>query len=170
MLIFLAPLSLLAALTFGLYNLLDFFCYLLKSRFKPEGFANNPRLYTYPHMVQFLFLRFSCELAGIVTQPRQMALGNDTIFPAMIEVPRGIARALISGLNVGVGFVALTLRALDLQLSRRMNERPKEDVVVEARTRHGKLEFERLAKHAANEGVELGKSVAQEWDACLRTA
>lgn len=99
-----------------------------------------------------------------------MALNSETILPVMIEVPRGILRALIGGLNVGVGFVALTLRALDLQFSRRMNERPKEDVVFEARTMHGKLEFKPLTKQAAKEGVELGKIVAKAWDASLEAS
>jgi len=120
-------------------------------------------------MMEFLFLRFLCELAATFTQPWQMALHSDTIVPTMIEVPRGIARAFISGLNVGVGVVALTLRALDSQFSRSMNERPKEDVVFEARTMHGKREFERLAKQAAK-GAELGDFVIQAWDASLEAS
>lgn len=68
MLMFLAPLTLFVALTFGLYNLLDFLCYSFESRFTPAGFANNPRLYTYLHMMQFLLLRFPCELAAIFTR------------------------------------------------------------------------------------------------------
>lgn len=120
--------------------------------------------------MSFLLLRFLCELAAAFIRPWQTALNSDTIVPTMIEVPRGIARALISGLNVGVGVIALTLRALDSRVSKSMNEQPKEDVVFETRSTHGKLEFERLAKQAADGGSELREFVTQAWEASLETS
>ena len=97
-----------------------------------------------------------------------MALNSDSIFTIMMEVLCGIVRTPLRGLNAVVGCVALTVRALDLQFGRKMNERPNKDIIVEARIRQGKLEFEHLANQASSKGVELVKTVVQAWDTSVK--
>lgn len=82
----------------------------------------------------------------------------------MIEEARDVGRIILCGIYVVVGIVALTLRALDLEINRLRNERPREDLVVKLRMRHGRLEFERLMAETPTEGVEMVRMVIQAWD------
>ncbi|CAJ2502789.1 Uu.00g101830.m01.CDS01 [Anthostomella pinea] len=56
------------------------------------------------------------------------------------------------------------LRAVDIEASRSMGERPKNDVVAEAWIRHGRLEAEYLAQHSIEEGADLTSRVLKAWD------
>ena len=148
----------------GFYNFVDFIIYEFGSRFQPDLFASNPRLYSLPRMLFFLFLKFPSELFSVFTGPGHVISEGRSIGRGILEVPLALLRTLLAGLNIVVGVFALTLRALDIQVARLMGERSKEDVVANARIRQGRLEAEQLAHVAAEEGSQLHIRVTKAWD------
>ena len=153
----------------GFYNFIDFIIYELGSHFQPDLFASNLRLYSLPQMLVFLFLKFPSELFSAFTGPGQVISAGRSVGRGILEVPLALLRALLAGLNIVVGVFALSLRATDVQLARLMGERPKEDVVANARIRQGKLEAEQLAHVAAEEGSQLHIRVTKAWDEKFRS-
>ncbi|WQF88894.1 Putative UDP-glucuronosyl/UDP-glucosyltransferase, Glycosyltransferase family 28 [Colletotrichum destructivum] len=159
-----APLTVVAAVPFGLFNLLDFVLYKLASPFKPKLYASNPRLYTYAQMLSFLVSAPLVELMSIVTQPPVLARRHRGTARVVLEVPLGIARTLLASLNVVVGFVGITLRHLEIACARAMGERPRGDVVAEARVRLGRAEAEALRVEGAETGRDLVGDIVRRWD------
>lgn len=153
----------------GFYNFIDFLCYEFGSRFQPDLFASNPRLYSLPQMLIFLILKFPSELFSVFTGPGHVIAEGRSIGRGILEVPLALLRALLAGLNILVGVFALTLRAADIQVARLMGERPKEDVVANARIRQGRLEAEQLSHVAAEEGSQLQIQILKTWDEKLRS-
>lgn len=145
-----APITIMHFILFGFYNLIDFISYELGSHTSPDLFASNPRLYSYPKMLGFLFLKPFKELGSVAQRPLQFPLAIVRFFTALLNVP--------------VGFFALSVRAADIEMSRLMGERPKNDVVAEAKLSYGKLEAEHLERRNAEEGVRLVDNVVKAWD------
>ncbi|KAF4785210.1 glycosyltransferase family 28 domain-containing protein [Colletotrichum scovillei] len=170
-----APLTILAAVAFGLFNLLDFILYKLASPFEPKLYASNPRLYSYPRMLLFLLSAPFVELASVVTQPaRFLADGRQggekgagsrrSLLRVVLEVPLALLRVLMALANVLVGGVGITLRQLDLSCARAMGERPVGDVVAEARIRQGRVEAEELKVEGVENGRDFIGDIVRRWD------
>ena len=143
--------------------LLDFINYELGSPVDPKLYMSNSRLYSFPQMLGFLLLAPFAELASIASQPAKIARTRG-VPRAILEVPLAILRVLLALLNVPVGFLALSLRALDLLAAGAMGERPREDAVAVARVRQGGLEAEGLAAEFAERGSTLRDELVGRWD------
>ncbi|OHE94134.1 glycosyltransferase family 28 domain-containing protein [Colletotrichum orchidophilum] len=164
-----APLTILAAVAFGLFNLLDFILYELASPFEPKLYASNPRLYTYPRMLLFLVSAPFVELASIVTQPARLVAkrrkwGKGSLLRVVLEVPLAILRVLLALVNILVGGLGFTLRRLEVSCARGMGERPVGDVVAEARVRQGRVEAEGLRVEGVEVGRDLVGDIVRRWD------
>ncbi|KAH9895323.1 hypothetical protein F4778DRAFT_267203 [Xylariomycetidae sp. FL2044] len=145
-----APLTLISYVLFGLYSLIDFVAYELGSHTDPDLFASNPRAYSLGQMLGFLAAKPVKELASVPERPAQL--------------PLAILRSLLALLNIPVGLVALPLRSAETRASRLMGERPRGDVVAEARIRYGRLQAERLTQRGIEEGEDLKSKVIRVWD------
>ncbi|GKT49077.1 sterol 3-beta-glucosyltransferase UGT80A2 [Colletotrichum spaethianum] len=163
------PLTIVAALTFGVFNLLDFILYKLASPFEPKLYASNPRLYTYPQMLLFLVSAPFFELASVGTRPLVLARKKRSIPRVVLEIPLAIIRTLLALLNVVAGLVGITLRHLEIACARAMGERPKRDVVAEARVRQGGVEAEGLRTEGAETGRDLIGDIVSRWDERKKT-
>ncbi|KAK1469182.1 glycosyltransferase family 28 domain-containing protein [Colletotrichum melonis] len=169
-----APLTILAAVAFGLFNLLDFILYKLASPFEPKLYASNPRLYSYPRMLFFLLFAPFVELASVVTQPARFLAGRRegegkggrrrSLPRVILEVPLALLRVLLALVNVLVGGLGITLRQLELLCARAMGERPVGDVVAEARIRQGRVEAEELKVEGVESGRDLIGDIVRRWD------
>ncbi|KAK1724672.1 glycosyltransferase family 28 domain-containing protein [Colletotrichum acutatum] len=169
-----APLTILAAVAFGLFNLLDFILYKLASPFEPKLYASNPRLYSYPRMLLFLLSAPFVELASVVTQParfledrrkrREKGARGRSLMRVVLEVPLALLRVLLALVNILVGGLGITLRQLELSCARAIGERPVGDVVAEARIRQGRVEAEELRVEGAESGRDLVGDIVRRWD------
>ncbi|KAJ0296439.1 hypothetical protein COL516b_011605 [Colletotrichum fioriniae] len=170
-----APLTILAAVAFGLFNLFDFVLYELASPFEPKLYASNPRLYSYPRMLLFLLSAPFIELASVVTQPlrflaeRRKGGGKGagrrrSLLRVILEVPLALLRVLLALVNVFVGGLGITLRQLELSCARAMGERPVGDIVAEARVRQGRIEAEELRFEGVESGRDLVGDIVRRWD------
>ncbi|KZL70081.1 UDP-transferase protein (glycosyltransferase family 28 domain-containing protein) [Colletotrichum tofieldiae] len=159
-----APLTILAAVTFGLFNFLDFVLYKLASPFEPKLYASNPRLYTYTQMLRFLVSAPIIELSSIITRPPIIARKERSIPRVVLEIPLAVIRTLLALLNVIAGFVGITLRHLEIASARAMGERPRRDVVAEARVKQGRVEAEELRIEGAETGRDLVGDIVRRWD------
>ncbi|KAK1543191.1 glycosyltransferase family 28 domain-containing protein [Colletotrichum paranaense] len=169
-----SPLTILAAVAFGLFNLLDFILYKLASPFEPKLYASNPRLYSYPRMLFFLLFAPFVELASVVTQPARFLAGRRegegkggrrrSLPRVILEVPLALLRVLLALVNVLVGGLGITLRQLELLCARAMGERPVGDVVAEARIRQGRVEAEELKVEGVESGRDLIGDIIRRWD------
>lgn len=159
-----APLTILAAAAFGLFNLVDFLLYELASPFEPKLFASNPRLYSYPRMLGFLLRAPAVEMASVATQPGVLAKKGRGGGRVVLEVPLALLRTLIALFNILIGLVGISLRQAELGCARAMGERPKENVVAEARKRQGRIEAERLVAERAEEGRGFREEMVRRWD------
>ncbi|OLN85593.1 Sterol 3-beta-glucosyltransferase UGT80A2-like protein 1 [Colletotrichum chlorophyti] len=160
-----APLTILAAVAFGLFNLLDFILYELGSPFHPKLYASNPRLYTYPQMLGFLLSAPLVEIGSVVGQPARLARQGRRGMPRVVlEVLLAILRVLIALFNLPVGFAGITLRHVDVSWAKAMGERPVADVVAEARIRQGRVEAERLSVEGAEGGRDVVGGILKRWD------
>ncbi|KAK1700210.1 glycosyltransferase family 28 domain-containing protein [Colletotrichum godetiae] len=172
-----APFTILAAVAFGLFNLLDFILYELASPFEPKLYASNPRLYSYPRMLLFLLSAPFVELASAVTQPAHFLAmrrkeGSErrrSLPRVVLEVPLALLRVLLALVNVLVGGLGITLRQLELSCARAMGERPVGDVVAEARIRQGRVEAEGLRIEGVESGRDLVGDIVRRWDARKKT-
>ncbi|KAK1990131.1 glycosyltransferase family 28 domain-containing protein [Colletotrichum falcatum] len=162
-----APLTILAAVLFGLFNLLDFVLYELGSPCEPKLYASNPRVYTYAQMLGFLAATPLVELASAVTRPPVLARagrGGGGGARAALEVPLAVVRTALALLNVAAGLAGITLRRLEVACARAMGERPRRDVVAEARVRQGRAEAEGLRAEGAKMGRDLVGDIVRRWD------
>ncbi|EFQ28208.1 glycosyltransferase family 28 domain-containing protein [Colletotrichum graminicola] len=159
-----APLTILALVAFGLFNLLDFTLYKLASPCEPKLYASNLRTYTYAQMLGFLAAAPLLELASAVSRPPVLARAGRGTPRAALEVPLAVFRTLLALLNVAAGFAGITLRLLELACARAMGERPRRDVVAEARVRQGRFEAERLRVEGAEAGRDLIGDIVRKWD------
>ncbi|KAK1654582.1 hypothetical protein BDP81DRAFT_365358 [Colletotrichum phormii] len=168
-----APLTILAAVAFGLFNLLDFILYELASSFEPKLYASNPRLYSYLRMLLFLLSAPFVELASVMTQParflaarRQGGKGGrrKSLLRVILQVPLALLRVVLALVNVLVGGLGITLRQLELSCARAMGERPVGDVVAEARILQGRVEAEGLRVEGVESGRDLVGDIVRRWD------
>ncbi|KAF9882244.1 udp-transferase [Colletotrichum karsti] len=164
-----APLTILASVTFGMFNLVEFLLYKLASPFKPRMFASNPRVYSYGQMLSFLVSTPLVELGSLATQPGALKKKGRSTGRVVAEVPLAIVRTLIALINVLIGFVGISLRQADLACAKAMGERPRRDVVAEARFRQGRIEAERFAVERAEEG-DTGSSEISPFEATAAIA
>ncbi|KAK2019123.1 glycosyltransferase family 28 domain-containing protein [Colletotrichum eremochloae] len=164
-----APLTILAAVPFGLFNFLDFILYKLASPCEPKLYASNPRVYTYAQMLGFLAAAPFVELASVVARPPVLARTGRGAPRAVLEVPLAVVRTVLALLNVAAGLAGITLRRLDIACARAMGERPRRDVVAEARVRQGRIEAERLRMEGAETGRDLVGDIVRRWDEKKRT-
>ncbi|KAK2025289.1 glycosyltransferase family 28 domain-containing protein [Colletotrichum zoysiae] len=159
-----APLTILAAMAFGLFNLLDFVLYKLGSPCEPKLYASNPRTYTYAQMLGFLAAAPWVELASAVTGPPVLARSGRGAPRAALEAPLAVVRTLLALLNVAAGLAGITLRRLEVACARTMGERQGRDVVAEARVRQGRVEAEGLRAEGAEMGRDLVGDIVRRWD------
>ncbi|KAK1980936.1 hypothetical protein LZ30DRAFT_782421 [Colletotrichum cereale] len=159
-----APLTILAAVVFGLFNLLDFILYKLASPCEPKLYASNPRLYTYPQMLRFLTAAPLVELASVVTRPPVLTRRERGGARAALEAPLAAVRTLLALLNLAAGLAGITLRRLEIACAGAMGERPGRDVVAEARVRQGRVEAEGLRTEGADTGRDLIGDILRRWD------
>ncbi|TDZ31549.1 Sterol 3-beta-glucosyltransferase UGT80B1 [Colletotrichum spinosum] len=160
-----APFAILAAVLFGVFNLLDTLLYRLGSPFTPKLFASNPRLYSYPQMLGFLLTQPLVELGSVVAQPLALARRDRGTFRVTLEVLLAAIRTLLALLNVLPGIFGITLRHVDIFLARMLGERPRIDVVAVARLRQGRIEAEELDVSRAEEGSSFRDEIVRIWDA-----
>ncbi|EQB51804.1 hypothetical protein CGLO_08610 [Colletotrichum gloeosporioides Cg-14] len=160
-----APLMILAGLTFGMFNLVDFVLWEMASPIEPKLYASNPRLYSYGQMLGFLVVAPWKELQSIGYQPAELKKGGRGVGRVILEAPLAILRVLVALVNILVGFIGISLRIADLACSKAMGERDDRDVVAEARLRQGRIEAEELAIERTEEGGDLTVEVLQAWDA-----
>ncbi|KAF4812534.1 Sterol 3-beta-glucosyltransferase UGT80A2 [Colletotrichum siamense] len=160
-----APLMILAGLTFGMFNLIDFILWEMASPVEPKLYASNPRLYSYGQMLGFLVAAPWKELQSIAYQPAELKKAGRGIGRVILEAPLAILRVLVALVNIRVGFVGISLRMADLACSKAMGERDDRDVVAEARLRQGRIEAEELAIERTEDGGDLTAEVLRAWDA-----
>ncbi|KAF4885140.1 Sterol 3-beta-glucosyltransferase UGT80A2 [Colletotrichum fructicola] len=160
-----APLMILAGLTFGMFNFVDFILWKMASPTEPKLYASNPRLYGYGQMLGFLVAAPWKELQSIAYQPAELTKGGRGVGRVILEAPLAILRVLVALVNILVGFVGISLRMTDLACSKAMGERDNRDVVAEARLRQGRIEADELAIERTEEGGDLTAEVLRAWDA-----
>ncbi|KAF6823546.1 udp-transferase [Colletotrichum plurivorum] len=144
-----APLTIIASVFFGLFNLLDFILYSLGSSAEPKLYASNPRLFTLPQMLGFLLRAPVAELRSV--DPRTHGGGG------VVWVLLGLLRAAVAVVNVPAGILGISLRHSELACARGMGERPSGDIVADARTRQGQVEAEKG-------GDGLREEIVRAWD------
>ncbi|KAF0329113.1 hypothetical protein GQ607_003781 [Colletotrichum asianum] len=160
-----APLMIVAGLTFGMFNFVDFILWEMASPIEPKLYASNPRLYSYGQMLGFLMAAPWKELQSIAYQPAELKKRGRGIGRVIVEAPLAILRVLVALVNILVGFVGISLRMVDLAGSKAMGERDDRDVVAEARLRQGRIEADELAIERTEEGGDLTAEVLRAWDA-----
>lgn len=155
----------LAGLTFGMFNFVDFILWEMASNTEPKLYASNSRLYSYGQMLGFLVAAPWKELQSIAYQPVELKKGGRGVGRVILEAPLAILRVLVALVNILVGFVGISLRMTDLACSKAMGERDDRDVVAEARLRQGRIEADELAIERTEEGGDLTAEVLRAWGA-----
>ena len=144
-----APITIIYFVSFGLYNFLDFICHQLGSRTMPDLFASNPRVYSYAQTLLFLVRKPVEELECL----------------AISSLQWGVApiRSLVALVNIPIGLLAFTTRALDLRLACLTSKQHATDLVAQAKEKFGRLEMQRLEVLDPEFAASLVQTVLQEW-------
>lgn len=156
----------------GSYNFLDLVSHALSDHSYNES-DTNLRLRGHPSSIS-LISRLLNGLYSLFTQPYTILVDKGPL-GFFLELAKCIVRVLVCSLHVIVGAVALPVGFLDKLLQKRMDSPIGEEIVVTARLRQGRAEFELLASEPTMriewelEMLGFANTICLAWDAATGT-